>query len=100
MIVLTESHNHPSASKTRTRKHTSSVARFHRHEAWHLLSQKRLPSLRKSSRQSTSTETRPEEKGFTKERHDVFLTLSLLNSFTLGFDELSSELVDMMTVLP
>ena len=50
--------------------------------------------------QSTQTEAQPEKKGLTKERHDILLTLSLLKSFAFGFDELSGELVNLVTVLP
>jgi len=53
-----------------------------------------------NTHQSTPTETQPQEKEFTKERHDILLTLSLLNSFAFGFDEPSSELVNLATVLP
>lgn len=48
---------------------------------------------------STSAEIRPEEKEFTEERHDVLLTLPLLKSFALEVHKLSSELMDLVTVL-
>ena len=48
---------------------------------------------------SALTETRPEKKGFTEERHDVLLALSLLKGFALGFDEPSSELMDLLAIL-
>ena len=45
-------------------------------------------------------DTPPERRGFTKERHDILLALSLLKSFAFGFNKLSSELVDLVTILP